>query len=148
MKKIIGVSALGLGIVISTPLLAHGPGGNMQHPMQHSGMMPMAMMHSKANLEQHLSQLKKSLQLTKAQQPAWNRFAQAVKTMAVRGPMGHNHGDQVTSGDMASHFARMEQRMAQMKTVFEARKVLVETLSEDQKKAMENVMSRHLGHHG
>ena len=151
VKKIIGVSALGLVAVISIPVLAHalgmtrhGPGNNMGHP----GMMPMAMMHSKANIDQHLSKLKKSLRLTEKQKPAWDHFEQAVKTVTTSGPMGHFHGQQGPSGDMKSHFAQMEQRMTKMKTVFQTRKALIDTLTEDQKKTLYNFMPGPFGHRG
>lgn len=152
MTKIIGMSVLGLSVAVTIPVLAyeagttmHGPG----HNMMRSGMMPMRMMHSEANVEQHLGQLKESLQLTEDQQPAWEQFEQAVTTMAANkpaGPWGHAQGND--SGDMETHFAQMEQRMAQMKTVFEARKALVETLTDKQKEAMESFMPGPFGHHG
>jgi hypothetical protein len=145
-KKILGMSALGLGIIVSIPVLAHGPGMAMHGPggnMKHSGMM-----HSEANVEQHLGQLKESLQITEAQQIAWESFEQAVKSMAANGPMTHNHEGHTPGGDMDNHFVQMEQRMAQMRSIHEARKALFNTLTDEQKKILENFMPGPFGHHG
>jgi hypothetical protein len=106
------------------------------------------MMHSETNVEQHLGKLKESLQLTKAQQPAWKRFEQAVKTMAANKPLEHNQEHHMPDSGMDAHFARMEKNMSEMKSVVEARKALFETLTEEQKQSMENFMPGPFGPHG
>ncbi len=160
MTKIIGVSALGLGIVVSIPVLGHGIGTAMHghdsgaygpgHHMMHSDGMPYEQMHSGANVEQRLGSLKESLQLTTEQQPVWEQFEQAVKTLAVSEPAGHFHWGDATGnegGDSEAHFAQMEQHLEKMKTVFVARKALYETLTEPQKETMKGFMSGSFGHH-
>jgi hypothetical protein len=158
MTKIIGVSALGLGIAVSIPVLAHEMGTAMHdhkgcadgsdHKMMHSGMMPKAMKHSEMNVEQHLGNLRESLELTTEQHPVWERFEQAVKTMASNKPMTHAHGNHGPDSNMEDHFARMEQHMGKMKKVFEARKALYETLTEKQKETMKNSMPGPFSQHG
>jgi hypothetical protein len=157
-KTIIGVAVLGLGMAVGIPLLAHGEDetahgscdgahGAKQHMMQ-SGMRPMAMQHSQAEVGQRLGSLKQTLKLSTEQAPAWARFEQAVTTMASNRPMGHAHGSQAPHGNMADHAGMMQQHMAQMQAVFEARKALIDTLTEEQKATMQNFMHDHVGHHG
>jgi len=93
------------------------------------------------NIEQHLSELKTSLQLTADQQPAWDQFEQAVKTMAENRPWD-NRGT-----DAESHFDQMQAHFTQMKAIFDARKALYDTLTEQQKETVNNYMPGPFGHH-
>jgi hypothetical protein len=123
----------------------HGGGYGPGH-MMHSDNMPYEQMHSGANVEQRLGNLKESLQLTAEQQPAWDQFEQAVKTMAESEPDGRFHWDDEGS-DSETHFAQMQQHLTQMQSVFEARKALYDTLTEQQQETMSGFMPGPLGNH-
>ena len=154
ITKIVGMTALGLGIVASIPVFGHGFGGGMHGPygggwgpenhMMYSGDRPCGQAYG-ANVEQRLGSLKESLNLTADQQPAWDQYEQAVKTMVENRPAGGPHWND--SGDADTHFAQMEQHFTQMKAVFEARKALYDTLTDQQKETINNYMPGPYGHH-
>ena len=151
--KIIGAAALGLGVAIAIPVLGHGYGSGMhgpdgdgwgpgRHMGMHSGQMHNGPMHYSGNFEERLGDLKVSLDLTDEQQPVWDQYEQAVKSMIE----GHPRWSKAP-GDAESHFDRMEQHFTQMKAVFEARKSLYETLTDQQKDTVNNYMPGPFGHH-
>ena len=157
MTKIIGAAALGLGVAVAIPVLGHGYGGGMHGPYggngggygggwgpgpgHHMGMH-YGQMHYGGNIEERLGNLKESLKLTTEQQPAWEQYEQAVKSMIE----GHPRWGRAY-GDADSHFAQMEQHFAQMKTVFETRKTLYEALTDQQKQTIDNYMPGPYGYH-
>ena len=150
MTKIIGATVLGLGVAVAIPVLGHGYGGGMHGPSgggygpgpgHHMGMHYGQMQYG-ANIEERLGSLKESLKLTTEQQPAWDQYEQAVKTMID----GHPRWGK-TPADAESHFAQMEQHFAQMKTVFDARKALYDTLTDEQKQTINKSMPGPFGHH-
>lgn len=154
MTKIIGATALGLGVAVTVPVLGHGFGGGMHGsygggwgPGNHMGYsegQPCGQAYYGANVEQRLGNLKESLNLTAEQQPAWDQYEQAVKTMVesrpARGPHWNN------AGDAETHYAQMEEHFTQMKAVFEARKALYDTLTDQQKETINNYMPGPYGH--
>lgn len=146
--RIIGATALGLGIAVAIPVLGHGYGGGMHGPggygpgSGHHMDMHYGQMQGGAYMEKNLGTLKGALNLTTEQQPAWDQYEQAIKTMIDSHPRWGK-----TPGDAESHFAQMEQHFAQMKTVFEARKALYETLTDQQKETLNNTMPGPYGHH-
>ena len=158
MTKIVGATALGFAVVIAIPVLGHGGsgmygpqnGGNYGHRPDHMGMhgqmhngpMHPGHMHQGGNVEQQLGSLKNALKLTTEQQPAWDLYEQAVKTLVDSHPHWGN-----AQGDAESHFAQMERHFANMKTVFETRKALYETLTDQQKETINNTMPGPMGHH-
>jgi hypothetical protein len=153
LTKIIGATALGLGIAVAIPVLGHGFGAGMYGPTgggwgpgHHMGMLHGEMHHGGGNIEQRLGTLKESLNLTAEQQPAWDQYEQAVKSLSESRPTGHPNWDNAP-GETEAHFAQMEQHLAQMKTVFEARKALYETLTDQQKETIDNYMPGPFGHH-
>lgn len=154
MTKIIGAVALGLGVAVAIPVLGHGYGGGMHGPYgdddwgpgrhmgMHNGQMHDGQMHYGGNFEQRLSGLKESLELTDEQQPAWDQYEQAVKTMTE----GHPRWGKAPR-DAESRFDRMEQHFTQMKAVFESRKALYETLTDEQKETVDKYTPGPFGHH-
>jgi len=148
LTKIIGATALGLGVAVAIPVLGQGYGGGMHGPYG-GGYGPGHMMgggfggmhgYFGGNIEQRLGDLKKSLELTTEQQPAWDQFEQAVKTMAENTPWGN-------ATDIDSHFTQMQAHFTQMQTVFDAHKALYDTLTEQQKATFNNHMPGPFGHH-
>lgn len=152
--KILGGIGLGLAIAVALPALGHGYGngygygmgmhgggfGQGHHMMGNEGMLH-GPMHLGANAEQRLGDLKLSLQLTGEQEPAWNRFETAVKNLSASAPWN------TPSTDIEGHFDQMQDHLTQMKAVFEARKALYETLTEQQKATVNNYLPGPFGHH-
>ena len=137
--KIIGATALGLSIAVALPVLGHGYGGGMhgggygpQHMMGYGGMHGYG--NYGANIEQRLGDVKKSLELTTKQQPAWNQYEQAVKAMAQTKP------GEISGTDISNHFDQMQAHLTQMKTVYDARQALYDTLTQQQKATFDNLM--------
>jgi len=154
MTKIVGVTALGLSIAASIPVFGHGYGGGMNGPggggwgpgnhMGYSGDRPCGQQaFYGANIEQRLGSLKESLNLTADQQPAWDQYEQAVKTMVDNRPAG---GPWDNNANADAHFTQMEQHFAQMKAVYDARKALYDTLTDQQKETINNSMPGPFGH--
>ncbi|MDH5327793.1 MAG: Spy/CpxP family protein refolding chaperone [Gammaproteobacteria bacterium] len=159
MTKMVGATALGLTIAVAIPVLGHGGagmrgtqgGGDYDHGPGHMGMnfgqmhggaMHPGQMHFGANTDEALGTLKDSLKLSEEQQPAWNQFEQAVKSMFDNHPQWGSE-----NGEVESHFAQMEQHFANMKTVFESRKALYETLTDQQKETINKTLPGPFGHH-
>lgn len=163
MTKILGAAALGLGVAVAIPVLGHGFGAGMHGPYgsyggygggwgpghhmgMHYGPMNYGLMHHGGNIEQHLNQLKESLKLTANQQPAWDQFEQAVKTMMENGPAGHPYWDNGSS-NADEHYNQMEQHFTQMKAMFDAHKALYDALTDQQRQTLDNYMPGPYGHH-
>ena len=148
--KIIGATALGLGIAVALPVLGHGYGYGMHggngggygpgHMMGYGGMHEGHGYYG-ANIEQRLGDVKKSLELTTKQQPAWDQYEQAVKAIAQSRPW-ENMGT-----DATSHFDQMQAHFTQMKTVYDAQQALYGTLTQQQKATFDNLMPGPFGHH-
>jgi len=150
--KIIGATVLGLGIAVALPVLGHGYGyGGGMHGPYGGGYGPGHMMgfggmhegrgYFGANIEQQLSDVKKSLELTTEQQTAWDQYEQAVKALAANKPW-ENSGT-----NMANHFDQMQAHFTQMKTVYDAQQTLYSTLTQQQKATFDNLMPGPFGHH-
>jgi hypothetical protein len=119
----------GVGIATSAIVLAHEGGPMMGHgPMQGHG--PMMGRHMAGDPEAYLDKLKKELKLTAEQQPAWQAFETAVreqaKAMTDAGPW---HAER---HDSDAHIAFMEQRLAGMKAISQARAELFKVLTPEQ----------------
>lgn len=152
MTKIIGATALGLSIAVAIPVIGHEFGQGMHGPHgwgdgpgpgHHMGMgMHFGQMHYSGNVEERLGSLKDALQLTSKQQPAWDKYEQALKTMTESHPRWGN-----AASDADTHFAQMEKHITQMKAIFEARKALYGSLTKQQKQTIDKYMPGLYGHH-
>ena len=147
MTKIIGATALGLGVALAIPVLGHGYGHGGMHGGYGGGwgpghhMMNSGDMHFGGNMVQRLGDLKELLKLTNEQQSAWDQYEQAVKSMVESGPWA-NMGT-----DAESHFDQMQAHFTQMQAVHDAQKALYDTLTEQQKETLNNYMPGPFGHH-
>ena len=119
----------GLGIATSAAVLAHEGGPMMGHgPMQGHG--PMMGRHIAGDPEAHLDKLKTELKLAAEQQPAWQAFETAVREQAK---VMHDAGPwNAERHDPDAHIAFMEQRLAGMKAVSQARAELFKVLTPEQ----------------
>jgi hypothetical protein len=118
-----------IGIATSAAVLAHGGGPMMGHgPTMHEG--PMIGRQMAGDPQAHLDALKNELKLTKEQQPAWPAFEKIVleqaKTMTNAGPWNTDRHDPDT------HIAFMEQQLAAMKVIHQARADLYKVLTPKQ----------------
>jgi hypothetical protein len=128
IKIALGMVA-GLGIATSVAVLAQKHGPMMGHGPTH-GYGPMMGRHMAGDPQAHLEALKKELKLTKEQQPAWQAFEKTVleqaKTMNNAGPWNTDRHDP------DAHIAFMEQRLAAMKVIHQARADLFKVLTPEQ----------------
>jgi len=114
-----------------------GPGGGP------GGMMPFA------HIEGQIAFYKAELKITDAQLPQWNAFAEALRAGAKA--MQAAHAQATQGGGEASAVAQMDRRIQMlsaaldaMKQADAAAKPLYEVLSEEQKKAADELMAEHL----
>lgn len=122
--------------------MGHGMGRGMaMHAGQggHAGGM-----HGGQGMEQRLTTLKSELKLTSQQEPAWQKFEQAVK--AQQTGHGQGHGAMQPGADpMQSRIAWMEQRLAGMKTVAKAQQDLYKVLTPEQKSVADSFFGAPVG---
>lgn len=151
VKIALGIFA-GLGIAASAAVLAHEHGPMAGHgPMMGHGAMqghgPMMGRHMGGDPTAHLEALKTELKLTADQQPAWDAFEKAVhaqaKTMTEAGPR-----QQAGKHDPDAHIAFMEQRLAGMKVIHEARAELFKVLTPEQQSVFDQQHGPRGRHHG
>jgi hypothetical protein len=119
--------------VFASPGMGMGPMGGM-----HGGFGPgghMAGADPATQLDTHLGQLKDELEITAAQEPAWQAFAgkakqQAQSMQATRARMHEASG--LASDPMAPRTEFMKQRMAAMDAMNTAKKELYAVLTPQQ----------------
>jgi len=130
------------GIAASSLVLAHEHGPMMGQGQHGFG----AMGHCQDGQPgAHLDSLKTELKLTAKQEPAWQAFANAVRTQMATHGARHGMGHGMASGPdgMQAHIAFMEQRLAGMKAILKARTDLYQVLTPEQKA----VFDQHGPHH-
>jgi hypothetical protein len=140
--KIAATALAGLGIAASAAVLGHGRGPMMgQGPMMHQGADgagPWGRCIA-GGPEAHLSALKTELKLTAAQEPAWKAFEGAVRAQAEGRAKDH---PQAAGGPESfdAHIAFMEQRLAGLKAVAQARTGLYAVLTPEQKAVADRLL--------
>lgn len=119
--------------------MGYGPGAGMGYghgPM--AGQGPGAGVDRAARVESHLAAMKAQLQITPAQEAAWQAFAtkakeQAAAMQAFHAQMQTQTGTTNAAERMAQHTAAMQQRAVLMTAKTDAFVALYATLSPEQK---------------
>ncbi len=148
--------APGNGPSASNPRMGHGAGmqGDMRSHMsgeRHArgdGHDPAAM---QARFDKHMAELKQSLQLTPAQEPAWTQFTSAMRPPAQ--PMARPDRAAMEAMTTPQRLERMQalrqQRQAEMDKHIAAVKTFYATLTPEQQKRFDAQSARHMrGHEG
>jgi Spy/CpxP family protein refolding chaperone len=115
-------------------MMGHGHDGHAQHEGKghcHDG-----------GPEARLDALKSELKLTAAQEPAWQAFESAVQAQKDAHRGKHDMHDMAEGADpMQARIEHMEQRLAGMKAVAQARADLYAVLTPEQKAVADRLMS-------
>jgi len=150
------------GMTEQGPAAGMPMGGNMRPMMEMMRMMREACMGSAggpgggpgrmmpfAHIEGQIAFYKAELKITDAQLAQWNAFAEALRAGAKA--MQAAHAQATQGGGEASAVAQMDRRIQMlsaaldaMKQADAAAKPLYEVLSEEQKKAADELMAEHL----
>ena len=153
------VAAVGAGAVVQaqTPP-AEGPGHHMRG--DHGQPDPAKMAEMRARMEQRmaerLGQLKQKLQITPAQENAWNAWTTAIKPTARQHPQ-HQDWSQLTTPERIDRMRAMRaERSAAMDQRMDATKNFYSALNPEQRKVFDVEGLRflagkhrhHGGHHG
>ena len=149
------VAALGAGAVVQAQTSpAEGPGHHMGG--DHGQRDPAKMAEFRARMEQRmaerLGQLKQKLQITPAQEGAWNAWTSAMRP-AARQHAQHNEWAQLTTPERIDRMRAMRaERSAAMDQRMDATKNFYSALNPEQRKTFDAVGLRFLGgkhrHHG
>jgi hypothetical protein len=114
------------------------------------GMGHRMMMHSGPMVEARLAYIKADLEITAAQLPAWEGYADAVR--ARRSTMGTMHEEMMKAKEGGSALQRMDARIKAMETRLDGLKALkapiealYAVLSEEQKKKAEELLGGRCG---
>jgi hypothetical protein len=118
----------------------HDMGKGMRHGMMHS--VPM--------MEARLAYIKADLEITEAQMPAWDAYAEAVR--ARHGAMDGVHADMMKAKKNGSVVERMDARIKAMESMVDSLKALkpatealYAVLTDDQKKKADQLLGGRCG---
>jgi protein CpxP len=137
---------LGTAAMAQTPLPAPAAPGAAQAHGRHWD--PAKMQERQA---QRLAELKQKLQITAAQEPAWNNFTAAVRPNLDRKRMDREAVARMSTPDRIDHMRVLrQQRAAEMDRRGEATKAFYSTLTPEQQKVFDAETARmgHGGKHG
>jgi len=143
-----------IGLAVTGIAMAHNSEHGYGPAMMDHGKMGGKHCDSGERATEHLSSIKEQLNLTDAQAPSWQAFETAVTTQMESMTRGHEDHSAMSpkgeSHDMEKRIAFMEQRLAGMKTVLQAREDLYAVLTPEQKATADKLMQHdsHFGHHG
>jgi protein CpxP len=144
------LAALGFAANAQAPA-GPGPGMAPAAPMMHGG--PMGRIdpaHMRERMEQRMAErhakLKTLLQITPAQEGAWNAFTAAMKPPANWKRPDPAEFERLTTPERIDRMrARRAERIAEMDRRAEATKTFYAALTPEQKKAFDVLTARHLG---
>ncbi len=110
------------------------------------------MKHGERGLQAHekrLAELKTQLQLTPAQEGAWNQFAEAMRPAGAMQRPDHDALMKLPTPERIDQMRAMrQQHMAQMDRRAEATKAFYATLTPEQKKRFDDQTARMMARHG
>lgn len=129
-----------IGAVVFTAALSGAALADRGHGGEHGQRVHMHLQHGAGDggmrhgqgMEEPLSTLKSELNLTSAQEPAWQAFEQAVRDQKAAHGRGHG-APQAGTDPMEGRIAHMEQRLAGVKAAAKARQDLYQALTPEQK---------------
>jgi len=134
------------GMMMNCPRM----GGMMGGMMGSRGKKGYGMMASRPMMEARLAFIKADLEITEAQMPAWNAYADAVR--AKHNSMQTMHEDMMKAKESGSALERMDARIKAMENVVESLKALkpatealYAVLSDDQKKKADQLLGGQCG---
>jgi len=139
MKKIHAILVAGASLAVAAVTYAQ-PSGGVGPCAGHSmgmgpGHGPMAGFDPATMIDSHLGDLKTQLNITAAQEPAWQTFTTAAKQQATSMQVMHTQMQQGTGTAperMGQRAAAMQQRAAGMATMSNALKDLYAALTQEQ----------------
>lgn len=152
------VAVIGASAVAQTPAPAHTGAPGPAELMAHRGMDPAQMQEMRqVRSERRLAALKLKLQISGAQEGAWNTWASTMKPGAPLARMDRAELERMTTPERIDRMrAHRATRIAEMDRRADATKVFYGALNADQKKVFDGESLRMLGgnrggrggHHG
>lgn len=153
----LGLAAtLGLSATAQTPpppAAGADPSPALRHQGGHGRMDPAKQQERTARMQERMAKradaLKQKLQITPAQEPAWNSFTSAMRPAARPQRPDRAAMARLTTPERIDQMRAMRnQRMAEMDRRADATKAFYAALSPEQKKVFDAQATRRGGHHG
>jgi hypothetical protein len=124
--------------------------GDMMGSGRHGMGMKHGMMHSVPMMEARLAYIKADLEITAAQMPAWDAYADAVRARhdameSVHADMMHAKGNGSVVDRMDARIKAMETMVDSLKALKPATEALYAALSEEQKKNADQLLGSGCG---
>jgi periplasmic protein CpxP/Spy len=143
------LASLALGSTAQTPTPAPPGTGNLPSAREHHGRFDPARMQER--MARRLAELKQKLQVTPAQESAWNTYTAALKPTGTAQRPQRGEFEKLTTPERIDRMRALHAaRVAQLDKRFDATKAFYEALSTEQKKVFDAATaSRGFGrHHG
>ena len=141
-----GMMGGGMGGMTGCPMMSDMMGGGKGKKGMGHGMM----MHSVPMMEARLAYIKADLEITEAEMPAWNAYADAVR--ARHKTMESMHADMMKAKESGSALERMDARIKAMESMVDSLKALkpatealYAVLTDEQKKKADELLGTGCG---